>query len=99
MGCGCSSKKKEKLTKEMQRRLLETEQFKITMSMRGTVPASLKDKQLLDYHKKAHMLYEGNISRKPLNKPFVNSMVDLHDKFVSEMLKRGMKHNTPLQKI
>jgi hypothetical protein len=83
----------------MQRRLFETQQFKIAMSMKRKVPTSLTDKQLLDYHKKTHMLYAGNIKRKPVNKPFVNSIVDLHNKFVKEMKKRGMKHKTPLTKI
>lgn len=99
MPCRCSSKKKAKLTEQMQRRLLETEMFKIVMNMKDKVPTSLKDKQLLDYHKKTHMLYAGNIKRKPVNRAFVNSVVDLHNRFVEEMLKRGMKHNTPLKKI
>jgi hypothetical protein len=99
MACRCSSKKKERLTKQMQRRLFETEQFKIAMSMKGKNPSSLKDKTLLDYHKKTHMLYAGNVKRNPINKQFVNSIVDLHDQFVREMLNRGMKHNTPLKKV
>ena len=83
----------------MQRRLLETDTLKMLIKMKDRVPAELKDKQLLDLHKKTHMLYAGNIKRNPVNKKFVNSVVDLHDRFVKEMLKRGMKHITPLKKI
>lgn len=83
----------------MQRRLFETQQLKIALNMKQKVPSSLKDKQLLDYHKKTHMLYAGNIKRKPVNKVFVNSIVDLHNKFVNEMENRGMKHKTPLKKV
>jgi hypothetical protein len=45
------------------------------------------------------MLYAGAVLRRPVNKPFVNSTVALHDKFVEEMLNRGIKHNTPLKKV
>jgi hypothetical protein len=62
-------------------------------------PASLPPKLLLDYHHKTHMLYGGAIKRVPPNKKFINSIVDIHDKLVNEMLKQEMKHNTPLKKI
>jgi len=67
--------------------------------MKDVKPSALNPKQLLDYHRKTHMLYESGIRKKPTNKLFINSMVDLHNLFVKEMLKRGMKHNTPLEKI
>ena len=88
-----------RMTKYMQRRILESDMLKVILNMKGKIPSSLKSKTLLDYHKKTHMLYAGNIKRKPVNKEFVNSIVDLHDKFVAEMLKRGMKHTSPLKKI
>ena len=100
MACRCSSpQKRAKIKKQMQRRLLETEQLKIALSMKGAVPKKLNDKQLLDYHKKSHMLYAGNINRKPVNKQFINMIVDLHNSFVAEMLKRKMNHKTPLNKV
>lgn len=83
----------------MQRRILESDMLRVSFNMKGKVPSSLKDRTLLDYHKKTHMLYAGNIKRRPVNKKFLNSIVDLHNKFVAEMLKRGMKHNTPLKKV
>lgn len=73
--------------------------LKILKSFMDAKPSKLSDKVLLDYHKKTHMLYAGNVNRNPPNKNFINSIVDLHDKFVKEMLRRKMNHNTPLQKI
>jgi len=83
----------------MQNRIFEVEQKKVAIKMKDKDPSTLTNPQVLDYHKKTHMLYAGNIKRNPPNKKFINSIVDLHDKFVKEMLKRGMKHNTPLKKI
>lgn len=100
MSCSCSSKKKKQQLKEkMERRLFETDMLKMAVRMRDRDPSSLTNKQLLDYHKKTHMLYEGNKKRNPINKKIVNSFVDLHNIFVQEILKRGMNHNTPLYKI
>lgn len=62
-------------------------------------PAVLPPKLLVEYHRKSQMLYGGAIKRNPPNTKLINSIVDVHDKFVTEMLKRGMKHNTPLKKI
>lgn len=58
---------------------------------------TLNDKRLLDYHRKTHMLYNSALVRKS-NKQYINSVVDMHDFFVEEMLKRGMKHTSPLKK-
>lgn len=99
MPCRCSKTRNKKLIKEMQRRIFEIENLKIARSMKDKVPADLTDKQVLDYHKKTHMLYAGNIKRNPVNKVFVNSIVDLHNRFVEEILKRGMQHKTPLKKV
>ena len=62
-------------------------------------PSKLDNKKLNDYHMKTHMLYAGNIKHRPLNKTFINSIVSLHNEFVKEMLKRGMNHNSPLNKV
>jgi hypothetical protein len=59
-------------------------------------PSSLDKKVLGDYHRKTHMLYAGNSTRKNPNKKFLALVVRSHDKLVKEMLKRGMRHNTPL---
>jgi hypothetical protein len=66
--------------------------------MKNEVPAKLSNKSLNDRHRKTHMLYGSAVKRK-LPKDFINSIVDLHDGFVKEMLNRRMKHNTPLKKV
>ena len=73
--------------------------LKVMKAFKDAKPRKLSDKLLLDYHRKCHMLYAGNIKNHPINKPFINSVVSLHDRFVKEMLKRKMKHSTPLKKI
>lgn len=60
---------------------------------------TLKDKNLLDYHRKTHMLYNANLVRKPANKQYINELVDMHDFFVEEMERRGMKHTSPMKKL
>lgn len=81
------------------RSVLEQKNLNIYKRMSDKNPALLPDKLLLDYHRKCHMLYAGAVARKPVNKPYVNSVVSLHDKLVEEMLNRGTKHDTPLQKV
>jgi len=59
----------------------------------------LSNPLLLEYHRKCHMLYGGAIKRQPPNVSFINEIVSLHDRFVKEMLRRNMKHNSPLKKL
>lgn len=61
--------------------------------------SQLNDKSLLDYHRKCHMLYSGNLKKRPINRSFINSVVSFHDQIVKEMEKRKFKHNTPLKKV
>jgi hypothetical protein len=71
----------------------------IMRAMKDAKLSDLTDGVLLDYHRKCHMLYAGNMRHKPPNKAFINSVVDLHNKIVKQMEKRKIKHNTPLKKI
>jgi len=73
--------------------------FVMLKGMKDENLSQLPNQRLLDYHRKSHMLYSGNMAHRPINKPFINSVVDLHNRIVKEMLKRGMKHNTPLKKV
>jgi hypothetical protein len=79
--------------------LIELQLHDTLLKMKDKVPSSLDTRLLLDYHRKTHMIYAGAIKRHPPNKSFINSIVNLHDKFAKEIIKRGMKHNTPLNKI
>ena len=72
---------------------------KLFAAFRDLDPKDLGNKTLIEYHRKTHMLYAGNIKRDPPNKQFINSIVTYHDRLVKEMLKRNFKHNTPLKKI
>jgi len=49
------------------------------------------DKQILDLHRKCHMLYKSH-----KNKEFLKEVIVMHDMIVKEMLRRKMKHNSPL---
>lgn len=73
--------------------------IKVFKSLKDDNPKKLNNSQLSDYHRKTHMLYAGNIKRRPVNKDFINAVVSYHNRLVKEMLKRKMKHNTPLEKI
>ena len=84
---------------EAQQHLVEVQQVRTLQLLKNKEPSSLPPKLLLDYHRKTHMIHAGAMKRNPPNKQLINSAVDLHDKYVKELLKRGMKHNTPLKKI
>jgi hypothetical protein len=99
MACGCSNKRKKQLKEKIKRKIQEAEHLKIQGKMANANPASLSTKVLVDYHYKTHMLYNGNIKRKPVNKKFINSIVSLHNNLVKEMLKRNIKHTSPMNKI
>lgn len=98
MAC-CNKRRAAQRLREARQRVDEANQLGIFRSLKDKNPPSLPDKLLLEYHRKTHMLYAGAMLRRPLNKPFINSIVDLHDNFVKEMLKRRMNHNTPLKKV
>lgn len=57
---------------------------------------SFNNTQLVDLHRKTHMLYAGNSKRSNPNKKFLDLLVKKHDEIVKEMLKREKRHNSPL---
>lgn len=91
-------KKKRKLKRLMDSKFFKNS-IKVMKAMKDAKPMKLKDRNLLDYHRKCHMLFSGNVRHKPPNKVFINSIVDLHDSLVKEMERRNIKHNTPLKKL
>jgi hypothetical protein len=98
MGC-CNKRKKAKTKNLLENQNILLNSLKQKRIMSKVNPKELTNKKLNDYHLKTHMLYAGNIKRLPDSKQFVNSIVSLHDKFVKEMLSRGIKHNSPLRKV
>lgn len=100
MSC-CKKKLDEakQLRKQTMLRLLEVEDLKAFNNFKGKEVTSLTNPLLLDYHRKTHMMYSSAMGRRPTNKEFINRIAGLHDRYVEEILKRGMQHNTPLKKI
>lgn len=76
-----------------------TRSLKMMKAMKDANLSEISNQQILDYHRKCHMLYAGNIKHTPVNKTFINSIVTFHNSIVKELLKRNIKHNTPLKKI
>ena len=98
MAC-CGKKRNIKIHRVVEDQKLLKNSLKLLYNFKDVKPAFLKNKTLLDYHRKTHMLYEVNIKRRPVTKNLINQIVELHDNFVKEMLKRNMKHKTPLKKV
>lgn len=98
MAC-CKKKVKTNYKKKIKEDKFFNSSKILAESMADANLSDLQNRNLLDYHRKCHMLYGGNMKKKPLNKKFINSIVDLHDRIVKEMEKRKMKHNTPLTKL
>ena len=89
--------------KKIKKPVMDTKLFKRSLveatKMKDANLSQKTNKQLLDYHRKSHILYGGNMKNRPINKQFINSIVELHEQLVKEMAKRKMKHNTQLRKI
>lgn len=98
MAC-CGKRRAAKRLQAARRKALENNASLGTYrAMKDKDPASLPSKLLVEYHRKTHVLYEGAIKRNPPNIQFINSISDIHKNVVTEILKRKMKHNTPLKK-
>lgn len=80
-------------------RLLEVEDLKVFNGFKNKPLEELTNPLLLDYHRKTHMLYASTMNRRPVNKEFIKRIIILHDRYVEEMLKRGMQHSTPLKPV
>lgn len=99
MSCCGNKRRKEKIKRVMERRIFENNTFKILRLLKNRQSKSLNDKLLVEYHRKCHMLYAEASERLPINKVFINQVVEMHDQYVKEMIRRGMKHNSPLQRV
>jgi len=63
----------------------------------GKVVRELTNPQLVDLHRKCHMLHgawnkKGNVTREAFE-----FIINVHNELVKEMLRRKMNHNTPLE--
>jgi len=99
MPCGgCQKKRRPNNKLAMNAKFLK----KCLREARAMKDANLSEKtnkELTDYHRKCHMLYSSNMKNKPINKSFINSIVEFHNRTAKQMSKRTMKHNTPMSKI
>jgi len=69
----------------------------IEKDVSGRIVRSLTNPQLIELHRKCHMLYgawtkKGNVKREAFEFLF-----NVHEKIVEEMLRRKINHNTPLE--
>ena len=99
MPCCGDVRRKQKNKRIIARRNFEANAFKHLREMKEKNAESLNKKLLDEFHRKCHMLYSGAIKYKPPNKMFIQQVVELHNQYISEMKKKGMKHNTPLYRV
>jgi len=95
MAC-CQKRRKAQVKKLMNRRIFEAESYKLLRNLKEKDPSTLQDILLNSFHLKTHKLYKGAVKHKPPNKKFINHVVSLHNEYVAEMKKRGLKHDTHL---
>ena len=98
MAC-CQKRRKQKIKQLMKRRMFESEGFSSLGRMKRNHPSMLQDKSIEAYHTQAHELYKRAVKQKPPNKVFIHQVVELHDSLTNEMLKRRIKHSTPITRI
>jgi hypothetical protein len=63
----------------------------------GKIVRGLTNPQLVELHRKCHMLYGAWTKKGNVKKEAFEFIVKVHDELVEEMLRRGMRHNTPLE--
>lgn len=95
MAC-CQKRRKAQVKKLMKRRIFEVDAYKVLRNLKEKDAATLQDILLIDFHRKTHKLYKEAVKHKPPNKKFINHVVSLHNEYVTEMKKRGLKHDTSL---
>ena len=98
MAC-CGKKKRPQVRRVVEGQSALRNSLKYLTIFKNFKPKLLADKLLIDYHMKTHNLYKGNTNRHPVNKLFINAIVSYHNKFVKEMIKRNIKHITPLNTV
>lgn len=55
----------------------------------------ISNKELLNMHRRTHMLYFSNIKNSDLSK----TLIEKHNMLANEMKSRGFSHNSPLQTV
>ena len=73
-------------------RLKEIERDKSGKIIRG-----LTNPQLVELHRKCHMLYGAWTKKGNVKKEAFDFIMKVHDELVKEMNRRNLKHNSPLE--
>jgi hypothetical protein len=63
----------------------------------GKVVRELTNPQLVDLHRKCHMLHGAWTKKGNVNREAFKFIVNVHEQLVEEMFRRKMNHNTPLE--
>jgi len=63
----------------------------------GKIVRELTNPQLVELHRKCHMLHGAWTKKGNVKKEAFEFIVKVHDELVKEMLRRKMNHNTPLE--
>ena len=63
----------------------------------GRIVRKLSNSQLVELHRKCHMLHAAWTKKGNVKKEAFVFIEKVHNELVKEMLRRGMNHNTPLE--
>jgi len=95
----CHKRRKAQVIKLVQRRIFESDSHTIIKNLKVNAPSILNDQKLVNTHTKIHSLYSKAIKFNPPNKKFINNVVSIHNRYVEEMIKRKMKHTSPIKNL
>jgi len=95
----CQKTRKAQIKKLMERRTFEIEGFSMLKRLKSKPHYSLQDSLLLNYHRKTHKLYNQAIKLKPVNRIFINQVIEVHNSIIAELQKREIEHASPIQMI
>lgn len=98
MSC-CMKRRKEQVAKIIDRRNFEAETITIVKELKNIDFSSVDKSNLFDYHQRCHKTYKKAMSYKPPNIKFVNQIIETHTRIAKEMSKRGVKHDTYIERL
>ena len=98
MSC-CMKRRKEQVERIIERRNFEGKTTKFLIELKNISFSSIDKDILFEYHRKCHKVYKKAMSFKQPNTKFVNQVVMTHERLMKELLKRGVRHDTYLEKI
>ena len=97
MSC-CYKRRKQKVELLLKRRLFEADAYSVIVRIKKKLSSSLQENILFSYHQKAHNIYDEATKLKLPNIKFINNVVEVHNLYATEILRREHEHDTPLKK-